>query len=102
MAKCSIEVIKKTVNKDIQDMYANTDIVDGECTWFQVGDKFIYEQGGTFPEGFCPWAWADLHREIEGTCLGADFHWVKGDGTMISCCTDGFRPVVFRIQRIED
>jgi uncharacterized repeat protein (TIGR04076 family) len=27
--------------------------------------------------------------------------WMKDGGTFITCCTDGIKPVVFRIERIE-
>jgi uncharacterized repeat protein (TIGR04076 family) len=27
--------------------------------------------------------------------------WIKDDRTMIGCCTDGIRPVIFRIEKID-
>jgi uncharacterized repeat protein (TIGR04076 family) len=28
--------------------------------------------------------------------------WMKDDRTMIGCCTDGVRPVIFRIEKIDE
>jgi uncharacterized repeat protein (TIGR04076 family) len=33
--------------------------------------------------------------------MGGDFHWMKEPGTLIACCNDGVRPVVFRLERID-
>jgi len=52
------------------------------------------------PEGFCSWAWADIQRDVIHMGLGGDFPWMKKPGVMISCCTDGLRPVVFKLERI--
>ncbi|MFA6363123.1 TIGR04076 family protein [Methanoregula sp.] len=30
-----------------------------------------------------------------------DEGWMKDERTMIACCSDGIRPVVFRIERID-
>ncbi|MCK4693736.1 MAG: TIGR04076 family protein, partial [Anaerolineales bacterium] len=27
--------------------------------------------------------------------------WIKQSGTIITCCTDGLRPVIFKVERIE-
>ena len=35
------------------------------------------------------------------TVLKTLFHWMKADNTFISCCTDGIKPVVFKLERIE-
>jgi uncharacterized repeat protein (TIGR04076 family) len=34
-------------------------------------------------------------------CGGNFDPWVKEKGTAIACCTDGYRPVVFKIEAIE-
>jgi len=52
------------------------------------------------PPDFCSWAWADIQRDVAHLALGGDFPWMKQRGTMITCCTDGLRPVVFRLERI--
>jgi uncharacterized repeat protein (TIGR04076 family) len=45
------------------------------------------------PEKFCEWAWADIRTYIP---------MVLGQGNPIAvCCTDGFRPVFFKLERID-
>jgi len=54
------------------------------------------------PEGFCSWAWADIQRDVAVLALNGNFPWVKDEGIGISWCTDGFRPVVFKLKRMEE
>jgi uncharacterized repeat protein (TIGR04076 family) len=66
---------------------------------FNIGDEFIVENLN-MPKGFCSWAWADIQRDITALALGGNFPWIKDEGVMISCCTDGLRPVVFKLERV--
>jgi len=96
IAKVKIKVLRKVDIGDIRENYGDN---VGECTDFKIGDEFIVE-GLAIPDGFCPWAWADIQRDIVHLALGGDFPWMKEKGTVVSCCTDGLRPVVFEIKRI--
>jgi uncharacterized repeat protein (TIGR04076 family) len=49
---------------------------------------------------FCSWAWADIQRDVVHLALGGDFPWIKEKGIGISCCTDGLRPVIFKLERL--
>jgi uncharacterized repeat protein (TIGR04076 family) len=51
------------------------------------------------PEGFCSWACADIQKYVMTLARGDDFLGVR-EGTYVTCCTDGFRPVFFLIERI--
>jgi len=53
------------------------------------------------PEDFCPWAWADIRGDLMMIVTGGDPPWIKQRNTTITGCTDWFRPVIFRIERIE-
>ena len=101
MDKVKITVVKKVNNKD---MFGENPPVGftaaPECDKLQVGQEFIFE--GNFPDGFCPWAFADIQRDLVHLRLGGDFPFIKEKGAMLSCCTDGVRPVVFKLERIED
>jgi uncharacterized repeat protein (TIGR04076 family) len=33
--------------------------------------------------------------------FGADLPWMKEKGAAVTCCSDGFRPVSFLVERIE-
>jgi len=71
-----------------------------ECDRYTVGKEYI-SSGINMPEGFCSWAWADIQRDVAHLAMDGDFPWIKEKGKMVSCCTDGLRPVVFKLERIE-
>ena len=102
MAKGRITVVKKVVNQDLTNEYATDGFkamsVEG-CDKFRVGQSFDVEWD-EIPQGFCTWAWADIQRNVASMLMGADAHWVKPDNTIITCCTDGFRPVIFKVERL--
>ncbi len=100
MYKCKITVIKKELFQDVAEKYGNPEPGIVVCPRFEVGQEFILEGTG-MPEGFCNWAWADIQRDVVGVLFGASYPWIKGEHCLISCCTDGIRPVVFKIERIE-
>ena len=43
---------------------------------------------------------AEVAKAIEDEV--GSYPWIDEEGVAISCCTDGMRPVIFRIERIED
>jgi len=105
MAKCRITVLKRTLNQDLVDSYLSDSFKAsgfGPCDQFKDGQVFLFE-GFAMPAGFCPWAWADIQRDAAAMYIaGGNLPWVNRKGTAIVCCTDGFRPVVFKIERVEE
>lgn len=67
---------------------------------FREGQSFVADYT-KMPEGFCAGAWADLFRFVVGLQSGANFPWVREPGKVLAACNDGFRPVIFRLERIE-
>jgi len=104
MVKCKITVVKKTMNEDLAKQYCGKKV--GPCEIFKEGDMFITALEK--PERFCDWAWNDIHNCVEVMVAGGNFSkgvfkdWMKDDRTIIACCTDGIRPVIFKIERIDD
>ena len=104
MGTVRITVIEKIALKNLQKEYGVKEFKDGEdstCEKFKVGDTFTNSTGEGVPAGFCGWAWADINRDVEALKYGANFPPIKPKGTQIACCTDGLRPVIFKIERIE-
>ena len=105
MNKCRVTVLKRMANRDLIERYMGDETRAkniAPCTNFYDGQSFLVDNPGTPPEGFCGWAWANIHKEIVAIMSGGDFQpWVNQPGMMIACCTDGFRPVVFKIERVE-
>jgi len=93
-----ITVVKKVSNPEVFRRYADRG-AHSSCETVEVGMEFV-SQGMAMPPDFCSWAWADIQRDVAHLALGGDFPWMKQKGTMITCCTDGLRPVVFRLERI--
>ena len=104
MANVKITVIRMM---GIEDVYGDklpkvSESFISPCTsGFKEGDEFISEEG-KIPEGFCCWAFADIQRDITHLRFGGGYPWMKEKGVAISCCTDGLRPVIFKLERIED
>jgi uncharacterized repeat protein (TIGR04076 family) len=100
MAKCRITVLRTMLNQDIIDQYTEPELNLGVCSRLKEGQKFIVEHPLAQPEGFCDWAWTDIKRDVTVVAFGGNFPWLKNEGTMITSCTDGLRPVVFLLERI--
>ena len=69
------------------------------CTRFEDGQEFVSESGEQ-PDGFCSWAWADIQRDVTMMRLGGARDWLKQEGTWLSSCTDGMKPVIFLLERL--
>lgn len=68
-----------------------------------VGDTFLFERGDKMPEGFCPWAWIDIYQSVNAISSGSTFTpWNCQDNQTIVCCTDGIRPVVFKVEAVQE
>ena len=76
-------------------------IVDA-CTVFKEGQEFIVDESGRMPEGFCSWAWDDLSKVVNVLRFGGDFPWYEEKGVSVNCCTDGLRPVIFKLERADE
>jgi uncharacterized repeat protein (TIGR04076 family) len=102
MAKCRITVVKRTLNQDLIDEYLSEKYEGlGSCTAFEDNQEFLIEDFPSKPEGFCDWAWASIHKDVVAMMFGATYPWPKEAGTAITCCTDGFRPVIFKVERVD-
>ncbi len=103
LPKCKITILKTTLNKDIIDKF----IIDEykpmrSCERFKEGQEFIIDPNlASIPENFCDWAWADIRKDIMMVASGTNLNWLKQSGTTIVACTDWFRPVYFKIERID-
>ncbi len=89
---CKLTVLKRSVEQEFADRYRQGFVK--QCDRFKDGQEFIVSQPWSPPEGFCEWAWADIRAYVM-----ANFH--GGTLPTVACCTDGFRPVFFRIEKVE-
>jgi uncharacterized repeat protein (TIGR04076 family) len=101
MPKCKITVIKRMANQDLANEYLEVEGEFGACERFSDGQEIVVEHPFSLPEDFCPWAWADIRGDIMTIATGGDLPWIKQRRTTIAGCTDWFRPVIFKIEKIE-
>lgn len=103
MKKVKIVVIRKEFYPEFADRYLTDGKEAGPCPLMEVGDEFLYESGAEMPKGLCPWAWIDIYRGVNALSAGATYApWNNRDGIQILCCTDGIRPVVFKLEAISE
>ncbi len=72
----------------------------GACEVYRDGQVFTVEDDGRMPEGFCTSAWNDIFPSVRVLAFGGNAPWYKEKGVAVECCTDGLRPVIFKLERI--
>lgn len=102
--KAKITVLRKCYFQDLADQHLNDPTV-GPCAIFQEGQEFIVDKQSylTMLNGqFCSEAWAAISHYVYTALQGGDvMHgWTNDEAVMIACCSDGVRPVVFKIERL--
>ena len=93
--RVKITVLRKLRHDDLIEQY--TDTGDwSECSHFDVGQEFVVsaDKPWELPDGFCGWAWADIQKSVWGMARG-------GPNVFVSCCTDGYRPVLFKLEKLD-
>lgn len=63
------------------------------------GQEFIVENM-SIPKNFCNTAWLSIYSIVRLLSFGFDLPWFKEKGVAVNSCTDGFRPVVFNLERV--
>lgn len=125
--KVKLTVIDKKLYPELQEKYC-ADPNSGMCPCYNVGDEFIFERfgttddfwhmglntlkqtvnkeeevagGETFPH--CSEAWDAISRYIYTGLQGGSIMrgWMNDEHVMIACCSDGTRPVIFKIERMD-
>ncbi len=126
--KVKVTVIDKKLYPELQHQYC-ADPDSGACPCYNVGDEFVFYRddkrddfwhmgldtlvktkstnpdtiagGSKIP--FCSEAWDAIawyiYTGLQGGSIMKD--WMKDENTMITCCSDGTRPVIFKIERID-
>ncbi|UCE12921.1 MAG: TIGR04076 family protein [Candidatus Heimdallarchaeota archaeon] len=105
ISNCKITVIKRTIDQDLINEYIAEEYRDHmkPCEIFTDKQEFILEGEAAFqgpPPDFCASAWADIRKDIFTIAVGGDMPGLKQRGFTIAGCQDWFRPVIFKIERI--
>lgn len=101
MKKCRITVMRKTHYQDLSEMYEN--LIDHACH-MEEGQVFI-ANGWQKPEGLCDSAWESMSSFVMTLAHGGgNFYdgWMKNKRSAMISCNDGFRPVSFYIEALDE
>lgn len=101
MNKVKITAMRQTVYKDLMTEYENP--IEHTCDVF-VGQRWV-SVGGQRPEGMCPSAWESMRPFVESLSRGeGNFYdgWMRNPMSAMISCNDGFRPVSFLLEAIDD
>lgn len=99
MKKCRITVLKTMLYEDLRDQYMPPDF--GTCPVMKEGD--VFETAGMFgnsqPSGFYDYAWQAIQIPASTLAGGGK---VFGQDYNIACCNDGVRPVILKLEAVEE
>lgn len=101
MKKVKITVLRKTTYSDLIEKYEKTK--DYKCK-VSVGQEWISENGEK-PFDMCDMAWEIMELYVRTLARGGgDFFdgWMENPKSAMISCPDGFRPVTFYIETIEE
>lgn len=96
-----ITAVRQTVYPDLMAQYENP--MEHACD-VTVGQVFI-SRDGQRPDGLCPEAWGSMERFVVALSDGGgNFFdgWMKNPHSAMISCNDGFRPMSFLIEAIDD
>lgn len=101
MKKVKITAIRKAEYPDLMEKYENPiahacDVSEGLVWVSEMGRK---------PDGFCDSAWESMAAFVEALAHGGgNFYdgWMKDPSSAMISCNDGFRPVSFYLETMED
>ena len=101
MKKCKITVMRKAFYPDLAEKYENP--IAHACDMEQ-GQVFI-ANGWRKPENFCDSAWDSISAFVMTLSHGGgNFYdgWMKNEKSAMISCNDGFRPVSFYVETLEE
>ena len=102
MSRVKIAVLKGFSNEEIFDGEVPDEVsrYGSKCHRHNVGQEFIMENLN-HPADLCIHAFTDIYRDLVHIAWEGDFPWIKKAGTTFSSCTDGKKPVIFKLEKIE-
>ena len=96
-----ITAMRQTVYRDLMEQLENP--IEHTCD-ITVGQSFISVDGQR-PEGLCESAWESMRSVVEALARGdGNFYdgWMQNPYSAMISCNDGFRPVSFYLEAIEN
>ena len=101
MKKVKITVMRMAQYEDLMALYENP--IEHACD-MQLGQVFI-ANGWQRPDGMCESAWESMSPFVMTMAYGGeDIYegWMKNKKSAMISCNDGFRPVSFYIEALDE
>ena len=101
MKKVRITAIRRTIYEDLMAKYENP--IEHACD-VQEGQVWI-ANGWERPTGFCGSAWDSISAFVMTLAHGGENiydGWMKNPKSAMISCNDGFRPVSFYLEALEE
>lgn len=101
MKKCRITVMRITHYEDLSEKYENP--IEHACD-MREGQVFI-ANGWERPDGMCLSAWETMSPFVMTLSHGGENiydGWMKDPRSVMISCNDGFRPVSFFIEALDE
>ena len=125
--KCKMTILDKKLYPELQEAYC-ADPQSGPCPCYHVGDQSLFERydgaddfwkmgAGTLIKAthgidgvaggpgrpHCSELWDAVSRYIYTALQGGSIMrgWMKDERVMIACCSDGTRPVIVKLERLD-
>ena len=126
--KVKLTVIDRKCYPELQEKYC-ADPKSGPCPCYNVGDEFVFYRDGERDDFWhmglntlvktsgdpdkvaggpkmphCSELWDAISRYIYTGLQGGSIMkgWMAKENEMIACCSDGTRPVIFKIERLDE
>ncbi|MBE6958803.1 MAG: TIGR04076 family protein [Ruminococcaceae bacterium] len=101
MKKVRITALRQTCHEDLMAKYENP--IEHTCD-VRIGQTWLSVDGQK-PENFCDSAWESMCFFVEELAAGGgNFYdgWMKNPYSAMISCNDGFRPVSFYLEAMEN
>ncbi|MBQ9639773.1 MAG: TIGR04076 family protein [Bacteroidales bacterium] len=101
MRTCRITAVRQVEHRDLMALYENP--ITHACS-IQEGDTFLSHEGQK-PEGMCESAWMNLAPFVLTLAAGGSNiydGWMRNPDSALISCNDGFRPMSFLIEALND
>ena len=101
MRKVRITVMRKACYRDLMEKYENP--IDHACN---IRERQVFiANGWKRPDGLCESAWETMSPFVMALAHGAEnFYdgWMKDKRSAMISCNDGFRPVSFLLEAMDE
>lgn len=101
MKKVRITALRRAIHEDLIEKYEKP--LENACDTV-LGSVFISVDGEK-PEGLCSAAWESMERFVKELAGGGGYFygdWMKDPHSAMVSCNDGFRPVSFLVEAVEE